>query len=144
MCARADPYVKIVNGATSYTSPPASLPVAALGTKQASSSRGAGGDDDKASVMSGSSASAAAASGSVEIRLGSLARVQGDVKVSVMNSWGKVASFWFHTSFLQDQGHLVLWKRGLDGPVKDKKHKVFPSNFSGMRRLPRPFLAAPA
>jgi hypothetical protein len=100
--------VKITNGAVSYVSSPASLPVQA---------------SDK-SVLTNSS---------VEIRLGALARLQGDVKVVIANSWGKVASFWFHTSFLQDQGRLLIWKKGLDGPVKDKKHKVYPPNFSGTR-----------
>lgn len=90
----------------SYTSNPTSLPVQA---------------SDK-SLLTNSS---------VEIRLGTLARLQGDVKVVIANSWGKVASFWFNTTFLQDQGRLLLWKKGLDGPVKDKKHKVYPSSFSG-------------
>lgn len=109
----ADPFVKIINGANTYTSSPASLPFAAVASAKAAA------EEDKP------------ASGSVEIRLGTLARVQGDVKIVVANTWGKVAAAWFHTSFLQDQGHVMFWKRGLDGPIKDKKHKVFPSNFCG-------------
>ena len=72
----------------------------------------------------------------LEVRLGALARVQGDVKITVSNSWGKVCSFWFNTAFLQDQrmGHMLFWKKGLDGPFKDKKHKLFPANFSGSVR----------
>lgn len=53
-----------------------------------------------------------------EVRMGALARVQGDVKVTVSNSWGKICSFWFHTAFLQDQSRLLLFKKGLDGPHK--------------------------
>ena len=51
----------------------------------------------------------------------------------VSNSWGKVCSFWFNTAFLGDQrmGYTLFWKKGLDGPFKDKKHKLFPANFSG-------------
>jgi hypothetical protein len=45
----------------------------------------------------------------------------------------QICSFWFHTAFLRDtrNGQLLLWKSGLDGPFKDKKHKIFPPNFSG-------------
>ncbi len=124
---------KIINGALTYTSAPASLPQAAASSKLDASVgvRAGAGAVAGVGVSAGAGAFSEAACGSVEIRLGTLARVQGNVKVVVSNSWGKVCALWFHTSFLQEQGHVVFWKKGLDGPVKDKKHKVFPANFAG-------------
>ena len=102
-CVDAEPSLKIVNSSQVYTSSESNKPVRT--------------SDD-----------------GLEVRLGALARVEGDVKITVSNSWGKICSFWFHTAFLQDQrlGHVLFWKKGLDGPFKDKKHKLFPANFSGM------------
>jgi hypothetical protein len=69
----------------------------------------------------------------LELRLGALARVEGDVKITVTNKWGKVCAFWFHTAFLRHNKHgqVLFWKKGLDGAFKDKKHKIFAANFSG-------------
>lgn len=48
---------------------------------------------------------------------------------SVINKKEKMLQFWFHTSFLDQSGVLVIDKYMLDYAVKDKKHKMFSPNF---------------
>jgi hypothetical protein len=41
----------------------------------------------------------------------------------------KMFEFWIHTSYLPEDGRLILTKQELDHAVKDKKNAIFPENF---------------
>ncbi|CAK88457.1 unnamed protein product (macronuclear) [Paramecium tetraurelia] len=59
--------------------------------------------------------------------------VEGDTRIICYNksllSKQIMFQFWFHTSFLDDTGLLIIDKYMLDKAVKDKNHKVFSPNF---------------
>ena len=42
----------------------------------------------------------------------------------------KMLAFWFHTSFVGEDGMVVIEKKDMDKAVKDKKHKKYEPQFA--------------
>ena len=67
-----------------------------------------------------------------------------DVKIEFYNKSGlankKMFHFWFHTSFIDKTGVLVLPKAEIDKAKKDKKWRVFDKSFTTMLSRSSSFL----
>jgi phosphatidylinositol-3,4,5-trisphosphate 3-phosphatase/dual-specificity protein phosphatase PTEN len=78
-----------------------------------------------------------AAGAPITLELPAKTHIHGDIKIKMMHkvsgigkSDEKIGSFCFNAAFVNTLPELILTKPEIDGPHKDKKHKVFAEDFT--------------